>query len=384
MASKITPYHKSDSFADIRFIDLNRERVLDRVRRLRGRVQDLELTDDQARIVRKACDDICDMPSEGSKRRFSLKDHVYLELMRLPEVDLPRYLFYRYRYEMFPVQKLRDDFPPCLQIEPTSICNYRCVFCFQTNKAFTRHKNGHMRHMSLDLFKRVVDQAQGQCEAVTLASRGEPLLCPDIGAMISYLSGKFLGLKINTNAWYLNERMANAILQADFNTLVFSADAASEPLYSSMRVNGKLDRILANIERFQQIRARHYSETRLITRVSGVKVSGEQDIDEMETFWGSLVDEVAFTEYLPWENAYDQPPNSIETPCSDLWRRMFVWSDGRINPCDVDYMSTLSVGNANKDDLSRVWTGESYEALRAAHLSRQRSTLSPCNSCVFV
>ncbi len=98
-----------------------------------------------------------------------------------------------------------------------------------------------MGMMSLDLFKQVVDQAEGSCEAITLASRGEPLLCPDIEDMLAYLQGKFLAMKINTNASVLNERRVHTILEAGFNTVVFSADAAVEPLYSQLRVNGNLD-----------------------------------------------------------------------------------------------------------------------------------------------
>ncbi len=158
--------------------------------------------------------------------------------------ELGRYLFYRYRYDVFPVTHEVDRFPPCLQVEPTSICNYRCVFCYQTDPELTSPRNGQMGMMSFDVFKQVIDQAAGECEALTLASRGEPLMARDIDQMIAYAGGKFLAFKINTNAWFLDERKAHTILQADPSTLVFSADAASEPLYSQLRVNGRLDRVL--------------------------------------------------------------------------------------------------------------------------------------------
>jgi radical SAM protein with 4Fe4S-binding SPASM domain len=303
------------------------------------------------------------------------------DIKQLSDTQLSRYLFYRYRYDVFPQTKQLDDFPPCLQIEPTSICNYRCVFCYQTDSEFTLPRNGHMGMMDLDLFKRIVDQAEGACEAVTLASRGEPFLCRDIKKMLAYMQGKFLALKINTNAWYLDEQKAHTILQSGVNTLVFSADAASEPLYSQLRVNGKLERILANIEKFQNIRSRDYPDSKVITRVSGVRYSADQNLDEMERLWGNLVDQVAFVDYNPWENTYQRPVNDVITPCSDLWRRMFVWYDGTVNPCDVDYKSSLAVGNVKQDSLSELWKGEKYSAYRRAHLTRQRSTVNPCNRC---
>ena len=119
----------------------------------------------------------------------------------------------------------------------------------------------------------------------------------------------------------------SSILQTDLQTLVFSADAASEPLYSKMRVNGNLDKIVRNIEKFYEIKEKEYSSSKLITRVSGVRYSEDQNIEEMEKFWSRFVDQVAFVDYNPWENAYDSEKTLIETPCSDLWRRMFIWWD---------------------------------------------------------
>ena len=65
--------------------------------------------------------------------------------------------------------------------------------------------------------------------------------------------------------------MTYAILESGVKTLVFSADAADSKLYSELRVNGKLEKIVKNIEKFQEIRSKHFN-SKIITRVSGVKV----------------------------------------------------------------------------------------------------------------
>ena len=97
-----------------------------------------------------------------------------------------------------------------------------------------------MGHMKLETFKLLIDQAEGNVEFISLASRGEPLLCPDIVEMLAYTKDKFLNLKINTNASLLDEKISHAILESGIKTLVFSADAADSTLYSKLRVNGKL------------------------------------------------------------------------------------------------------------------------------------------------
>jgi len=320
-------------------------------------------------------------PSNNGKVKFTLTPNVIKEIQTINDEKIPLYLVHRYRYEIYPQIKKFDDYPPYLQIEPTSICNYRCVFCYQTDNKFNKRSNGYMGHMSYKTFKLLIDQAEGNIEFISLASRGEPLLCPDIKKMLKYTTNKFLNLKINTNASLLDEEMAHSILNSGVKTLVFSADAADSKLYSKLRVNGKLEKIIKNIKQFNKIKNKHYSNSKIITRVSGVKVNSKQKLDDMEKYWGDLVDQVAFVNYVPWENVYQQSNTFIDKPCSDLWRRMFVWWDGKINPCDVDYKSELALGEMKNKNISELWKSQKYNFIRQQHEKKLRSKISPCNKC---
>lgn len=384
MGSKLVTYQKHNSFVDIRRKNPDVWEVYDRIKMLFQTLQDEDVPLKWRALIQRMRDELIRgiYPEDGIF--FEIHPYVEEEIKRIPQRELLRYLIYRYRYEIFPKKKLLDNFPPCLQIEPVSICNYRCIFCYQTDTTFTRRQNGHMGMMNLDLFKALIDQAEGHCEAVTLASRGEPLVCRDIEQMLAYCRDKFLGLKINTNASLMDERKSHAILQSGMNTLVFSVDAASEPLYSQLRVGGNLNQVANNIRRFQEIREKKYPNSTLITRVSGVKIQDDQNLNELEIFWGDLVDQVAFVKYNPWENTYLKPVNEISEACSDLWRRMFVWFDGTVNPCDVDYKSTLTVGNTSESSLSEIWQSEAYRGLRKKHFSNNRCLISPCNRCMVV
>ena len=320
----------------------------------------------------------------NGRPRFSLTPNVVKEIQSISLNEIPKYLVHRYRYEIYPQLRISDNFPPYLQIEPTSICNYRCVFCYQTDNKFNKRSGGHMGHMRLKTFKMLIDQAEGNIEFISLASRGEPLLCPDFKEMIKYTKDKFYNLKINTNASLLDEEMSRVILESGVKTLVFSADAANSNLYSKLRVNGKLEKVVKNIKRFQKIRIQDYPKSKIITRVSGVKVNNQQDLEDMEIFWGDVVDQVAFVDYMPWENVYESECSGVQTPCSDLWRRMFVWWDGKVNPCDTDYKSKLSIGNLNNNNISELWKSNNYSKLRQDHESKLRKNISPCNRCVLI
>ena len=76
-----------------------------------------------------------------NKDSFSINENIIDEINILDDKQILYYLAHRYRYEIYPQSKILDDYPPYLQIEPTSICNYRCVFCFETDKSFTNKKS---------------------------------------------------------------------------------------------------------------------------------------------------------------------------------------------------------------------------------------------------
>jgi len=316
------------------------------------------------------------------QNKFKINKHEINELKSIEEDNISRYLVYRYKYRFFSKEKRVGKFPPCLQIEPTSVCNFRCIMCYQSDKSFSNKSKGFMSNMSLDLYKKVIDEVEGKVEAITLATRGEPTLNKDFKKMLNYSNKKFLALKINTNASMLDENMIHAILSTDIQSIIFSVDAADKETYEKIRVNGKFDKIMKNLKLFAQIRKDHYSKSKHIVKMSGVKISKNQSMKSMERQFKELADVIAFVNYSPWESAYDNEPNDLKHACKELWTRMFVWADGKVNPCDYDYKSVLSKWNAKDTSISDIWNSREYNDLRQKHLNKKRNTIEPCVRCL--
>jgi MoaA/NifB/PqqE/SkfB family radical SAM enzyme len=323
-----------------------------------------------------------DLIKKKIQNKFKINKHEINELKSIEEDNISRYLVYRYKYRFFSKEKRVGKFPPCLQIEPTSVCNFRCIMCYQSDKSFSNKSKGFMSNMSLDLYKKVIDEVEGKVEAITLASRGEPTLNKDFKKMLNYSNKKFLALKINTNASMLDENMIHAILSTDIQSIIFSVDAADKETYEKIRVNGKFDKIMKNLKLFAQIRKDHYSKSKHIVKMSGVKISKNQSMKSMERQFKELADVIAFVNYSPWESAYDNEPNDLKHACKELWTRMFVWADGKVNPCDYDYKSVLSKWNAKDTSISDIWNSIEYNDLRQKHLNRKRNTIEPCVRCL--
>ena len=379
----VDKFVKSQSFENFKsFGDIEKNKIILKIKRISENLSNsTEVSNYKKKIIKKAVNDLLD--NDKREYKFSFKDNSLAELERLDDSQYLEYIFHRYRYEIFPLSKEIDDFPPCLQIEPSSVCNFRCVFCFETDKSFTNKKSGFMGTMTLENFKTIIDQAHKNIQFITLASRGEPLVAKNFSEMLNYTSGKFLNLKLNTNASLLNEKICHAILSDSVGTLVISADAAEKNEYAKIRVNGNLDKIVKNLELFNNIKEKQYKHSKIITRVSGVNFSKSQDFDKMLSFWNNFVDQIVFVKYNPWENSYISPEKNISEPCSDLWRRMFIWWDNKVNPCDVDYKSYLTVGKFN-DNLTELWRSNAYNQLRDEHVKNMRKNIKPCRSCTVV
>ena len=61
------------------------------------------------------------------------------EFLNLENKNILRYVVYRYKYNIHPRLKVLEEYPPNIQIEPTSMCNLRCIMCYQSDKVF--HQN---------------------------------------------------------------------------------------------------------------------------------------------------------------------------------------------------------------------------------------------------
>ena len=316
---------------------------------------------------------------------FSLLSNQEIEFLNLHSQKIwANYLIFRNQFLYNPKNHIVSDFPLYLLIEPVSACNLRCVMCFQIDETFSGDKN-FMGKMDLELFKKIVDEAhKNGTKAITLASRGEPTLHPNLDEMLDYCSGKFLELKLNTNATRLTEKIIHKILKNGVTDIVFSVDSYQKEEYEKIRVNGIFEQVVENIKRFQQIRNESYPNSVCVTRISGVKVNKEQDPHSFKNFWEKYVDHVAMVEMEPRWDTYNNPYEFAGTgPCELLWERMYVWYDGTVNVCDADYKSKLSPGNINNQSIREIWNNENYSNLRQYHKNGMRNQCHPCDRCPY-
>lgn len=304
------------------------------------------------------------------------------------------YLVYHYKIKKLANKFDTPNFIPILHLESALRCNLMCKMCYQADSKLIDHiSQSKAKVMPWNLFTKVVDDATAHgCKAVVFAGRGEPTLNPRFSDMLKYCHEKgMLDIKLNTNMMAMTEEMARNWLSMNaFLTVVFSVDAGDKKVFEEIRVGADFDRVKANVEMFNRIRREEFPDSPLRTRVNMVISDPErQNIEEARKMWEPLVDEFSARLANSEQNGSAYKNNDDGTPrnvapgrvCLAPFTRLYVWSDGVVNPCENDYLSYLRLGNAYTDSLHDLWTGSKMRALRYYHITGRKNCVYPCNNC---
>ena len=117
-----------------------------------------------------------------------------------------------------------------LQIEPTTKCNFACIFCCR-NKL-------EQRDMNIDLFKQVLEELQ-QIHHIHIQGEGEPLLHPDIIEMFQFARQKAYVLTTITNGSLLS-KYYKALVDCEIDRIGISSETVDKDRLRKIR-GGSLD-----------------------------------------------------------------------------------------------------------------------------------------------
>ena len=325
--------------------------------------------------------------------RYGLKNEILFadsELINAYEREehCLEYLQYRYDFKYYPIHHKRRDFPLVMAVEASSRCNLRCHMCFQNHmddQSVPQNKG----ILSYELYQKFLDELKKhKLYSIVFASRGEPLLNPYIDKMIQEAKKQgVLDIKLNTNAALLTEELSRKLLVSGLDLIVFSVDSINPENYYSIR-GIQLNTVLDNIEKFLSIKRVEYPNSKIKVRVAMVitkemKHIAEYEVEAAKDYWLKRVDELSVKSEANFIHIYDNQQNQMESnTCNLLWERMYLWHDGRVNPCDIDHLSTLCVGDISQGEtISSIWNGTKMELLRLEHLENRSKLKSVCLNC---
>lgn len=276
-------------------------------------------------------------------------------------------------------------------IEPTNYCNMKCPMCRRTQDNMIKRGLGFMK---MPVFCKTIDAIKGHAEAVDLYLAGEPLLHPDIIEMINYCGKQGLKGVMHTNATFLNEDKARAIIGSSLEILDISFDGATKETYEQIRVGGKFEQTLENIERYLRLKKAHKGRSPYTIIHMVYMEKNRREVDAFFKKWRRAgVDEIRVMPFnktgLSEEGtalaASLKPDRTRKTrprkPCFLLWRFLVVHYDGTVVPCCMDFVRQMPVGSIMEKSIDELWNGPVMKRLRELHIGGRYEEAPLCRDC---
>lgn len=134
--------------------------------------------------------------------------------------------------------------PKIIQIEVTTHCQLRCVFCPHTVLA----NEWKRAHLSWEAFSSILPFVR-HTKLIHLQGWGEPLLHPRLWDMAAAIKEKRGRVSVTTNAVLLDEAAAREIARIGIDMVAVSVAGARAETNDSLRVGSRLDRICSSVSR---------------------------------------------------------------------------------------------------------------------------------------
>lgn len=290
-------------------------------------------------------------------------------------------------------------YPYEIIIDTSNICQLRCPLC-STGSGRSRRQKG---YMSLDVYKRIIDEFAPFAMHVYLHNWGEPLLHKDIISFIRYAKDRRMAVSLSSN---LNVSMTDAsvdeLLRSGLDTLILSIDGASKETYEHYRVGGDFDRVMTNVRRlaarkralglkrpyleWQFLRMRH-NESEM---GRAQELASEIGVDNIA--FGSVLlpfgetDRTTAEQWLPPEDLpqrkrFDLLDRDLEGACWWLWRTVVFNWDGSVSPCCYVDERSAEYGTVVTSPFMAIWNGAEYIAARELFGGKKTGLPIICSKC---
>ena len=275
-------------------------------------------------------------------------------------------------------------------VEITNVCNLHCSFCSPMKRS--------PRFLSLEEFRRIVEQVHPYTDYLYFHVKGEPLLHPHLGNFLSICGEEGLQVNITTNGTLLREKLPvllgkPALRQINLSLHSFEEDAPQ-------RLESYLEDVLYGVERLQK-ETGTYLVLRLWNLLAGDAMPKNNRVILQTLSERFSIDLFAALKtqkkvrsitlaprvFLSQEEEFQWP--SLDNPyysetgfCYGLGSMAAILVDGRVVPCCLDGDGVISLGNVFETSFGEIVSGQRAEAIHKGFGGR-KAVEELCRHCTY-
>lgn len=307
-------------------------------------------------------------------------------------------------------QNLMEVLPLCkpftVLIEPSSLCNFKCIQCFQSIKGdsyFTRNRG----NMPLARFQQVIEQLTAwpgpKLKVLKLSLYGEPLVNPDFCEMLRMAQEADIAERIETttNASLLSRDIAEKLVECQLDYARVSIYASDQERHRAITGSGmEINTIHENLRVLQEIKKRKGSEKPSVS-CKMLDAYGDEN-ERFIRMCQDVADEVYIDKPHSWikvdgadfiKNYYEDGADCAITDlkinstrriaCPMAFTTMAIRSNGDASPCCVDFIGGTNMGNVDECSLREIWNSDPFYEFQKMQLENRKHENYSCARCDF-
>ncbi|MEW6266106.1 MAG: radical SAM protein [Thermodesulfobacteriota bacterium] len=278
-------------------------------------------------------------------------------------------------------------------IESTNICRLGCPYCPTGAK---RPSGRRKSFIARDQVSRLLDEAGPYLVTANLFNWGEPLLHPEIGALVKLCHDRRLATFISTTLNIADLEVLTQVCQANLDYLIVSISGATQPVYERYHRRGQVHQVWRNLEYLSTLRSRlkldrplldvkyllfNYNRTEVELARRLARRAGA-DIFRVLKAGGAAEDVI--------EGANRTPPEGLQPGlCHHLWQSVTLNADGSLPPCCYLYFQEDDFADSFSGGLVELRSNDLFVTARkffnpAAVSELPPNLRHPCLKCNLV
>ena len=293
--------------------------------------------------------------------------------------------------------------------------------CSQRSAA--KRNNSPIGDISFEDYARVVEEGERYyLPTININGLGEPLLRKDITKFIRYAKEHdVLDVMFHTNGTIMTEELANSLIDAGLDRIVFSVDSPDKKTYESMRITNSSyteslknqnvtprgvpwERTVNNVLTFIKVRNKR-GQSKPIVRATMVATNKTvHQVPDLLKLWQPHVDQITVqdltwrTKLLEsefWENREksalrgnfnvireEAVKRGIKFVCPTPYQSTYQFYGGDLIPCGNPNARThMVMGKWSEQTIHEIWTGKKYRELRELHNAGKWYEHPICRDC---
>lgn len=287
--------------------------------------------------------------------------------------------------------------PTAISIEPINICNLKCPECPTGISSLTRPKGT----MSVDYFSKVLKSISKRTWFLNLYFQGEPTMHPQFAEMVQLSKKEKLITASSTNAHYIDEKMAERIVESGLDYLIISVDGLTQSTYERYRVGGDLNKVCDGITNLVDAKRRLRRSYPLLEVQFLAFKYNEYEIDKLWSWAMRIGVDIVKVKTAQIYNVKNKlhliPENKkysryninvnqvvlkgmVKNNCWKQWSSCVITWDGNIVPCCFDKDASYKMGNILQKEFKTLWTDMGFNLFRNEVLNNQ-DEIDICKNC---